>query len=118
MRHFIVETTFAVPFEQLGTLLAAYRDFIKMGHDRRWLLCSGPQVPRTGNIIIARAPSLEALQHYLAEDPLNQRGIARYRFIEFYPTLRQACIEAWVTREPYLPDLAVSTSIKNCDKRS
>jgi uncharacterized protein YciI len=100
MRHFIVELTYTVPFEQLADALPAHRDYLNAGYERSWLLFSGPQLPKTGGIIVARAPSLEALQQFFLHDPFQTRGLATYRYIEFDPVRRQPFMEAWATQNP------------------
>lgn len=99
MRHFIIELTYTMPIEQFGDALPAHRVFLTAAYDQRWILVSGPQVPRTGGVIIARAPSLEALMRYMADDPLKQRGLATYRYIEFDPVRYQPQFEGWVTSQ-------------------
>lgn len=97
MKHFIVELTYNVSAEQIAESVAEHRAFLQTGYERGWLLCSGPQVPRVGGIIVARAPSLEELQRFFADDPYQKKGLARYRFIEFEPVKRQAFLETWVS---------------------
>lgn len=98
MKHFIVESNFLLPFEQFAQRCPDYHSFMKTGYNQGWLLCSGPQLPRLGQIVVARAPSLADLQAFFAGDPHWRLGLAQYRFVEFYPTLRQSCIEEWITR--------------------
>jgi uncharacterized protein YciI len=99
MKHFIIEITYTVPFEQLADVVPEHRAFLQAGYDRGWALFSGPQVPKTGGIIVARAPSLEALKAFFAEDPFQKQGLGTYRFIEFDPVKRQAFMETWATQD-------------------
>lgn len=99
MRHFVILTTFKIPYEALGERVAEHRTFLQIGYERGWLLFSGPQAPKTGGLIVARAPSLEALQAFFADDPYLLNGLAEYRFVEFEPVKRQAFLEEWVTGE-------------------
>jgi uncharacterized protein YciI len=100
MKHFIIELTYRVPFEQLASLVPEHRAFLQAGYDRGWLLMSGPQAPRTGGIIVARAPALEDLQAYFHDDPFARQGVAAYRYIEYEPVRRQAGMEGWAAGEP------------------
>lgn len=100
MRHFIVEITYRVPFEQLEPFVPSHRAFLASGYDRGWLLCSGPQAPRRGGIVVARAPSEASLRQYFADDPYARRELADHRIIEFEPVLHQAFLEEWVTHDP------------------
>jgi len=100
VKHFIVELTYCVPFEQLSALVPEHRTFLQAGYERGWLLMSGPQVPKTGGIIVARAPGLEDLQAYFCGDPFARHGVAVYRYVEFEPVRRQAGMEGWAAGEP------------------
>lgn len=96
MAHFMLEITYTVPLEQIETKLAEHRAFLQTGYDQGWLLCSGPQNPRIGGIVIARAPSLTALQALFANDPYQIANFADYRFVEFNPVKFQPWLEDWV----------------------
>lgn len=96
MKHFVVEVTYIVPIEEIDARLAAHRAFLQTGYDQGLLLMSGPQQPRTGGIIVARAESLAALQAFFANDPYQQAGVAAYRWLEFEPVKHQALVADWV----------------------
>lgn len=96
MKHFIVEITYTVPAEQLGDTVTEHRAHLQTGYDAGLLLFSGPQVPRVGGIIVARAASLEELQRFCAADPYQLKGLATYRYIEFAPVKHQAFIAPWL----------------------
>jgi len=100
MKHFVVEITYRVPFEQLEPFVLPHRAFLASGYDRGWLLCSGPQVPRRGGIVVARAPSEASLRQFFADDPYAHQGLADHRIIEFEPVLHQALLEEWTMRDP------------------
>ncbi len=96
MKHFLVEVTYLIPADQLGETLGEHRAFLQTGYDQGWLLMSGPQNPRTGGIIVARAPSREDLIEFFRSDPYKLKGIATYRYVEFEPVKRQCFLEDWV----------------------
>ena len=96
MKHFIILSTYAVPFEQLGNNIADHRAFLQTGYDNGMLLCSGPQASKTGGAIIARASGLEELKGFFNDDPYQKKGLAKYQFIEFDPVKRQAFLEDWM----------------------
>ena len=95
MIHFVVEVTYTAPLERIDQLLAAHRAFLQTGYDRGLLLMSGPQNPRTGGFIIARAPSRDDVESFFRADPFHQEKAATYRFTEFNPVKRQPALEAW-----------------------
>ena len=99
MKHFIVEIVYLVPVEQLGETVAEHRKFLGGGYERGLFLLSGPRVPRTGGLLVARAESLEDLQAFLAGDPYQQKGLAEHHYTEFDTVLRQSFLEDWVTGE-------------------
>ena len=96
MKHFVVEVTYTASIEQIDASLNVHRNFLQSGFDKGWLLMSGPQIPRTGGIIIARSPSLHELQNFFLDDPYQKSKLAVYRFIEFNPVKRSSFIESWI----------------------
>lgn len=96
LRHFVIEVTYAAPLLAIDELLAAHRAHLEQGYRTGMLLLSGPQVPRTGGVILARAKSLEELQTFIDADPFSTRGVAKYRVVEFQPTKHQDWMKAWV----------------------
>jgi uncharacterized protein YciI len=96
MKHFIIEITYTGTPEQIAATVNEHRAFLQTGYDKGWLLMSGPQNPKIGGIVIARAPSLEELQAFFKNDPYPTRKLATYRFVEFEPIKRQPFLESWV----------------------
>jgi uncharacterized protein YciI len=95
MKHFIVEITFTAPIARIEEIVPQHRAFLQTGYDRGWLLMSGPKNPRTGGIVVARAPSLDEIQAFFGQDPYQLGQVATYRFTEFSPVKRQAFMESW-----------------------
>jgi uncharacterized protein YciI len=96
-KFFLLELTYTIPADQLGDALTEHRAFLQTGYDKGWLLLSGPLVPRTGGILVARAPSRAAIETFFLDDPYALKGLATYHFIEFDPVKRATFIEDWVT---------------------
>ncbi len=96
MKHFIVEVTYKVPFEQVLPTRAEHRAYLQTGYARGWLLCSGAQASKKGGLVIARAPSLEELQVFFQDDPYRVKELASYRFIEFEPAQYQDVLKDWL----------------------
>ncbi len=97
MLHFVVEITFTAEFARIEPIVPGHRSFLQVGYDRGWLLMSGPQNPRVGGMVIARAPSRAELEAFFRDDPYAQAGVATYRFTEFNPVKRAAFMDAWAT---------------------
>jgi len=96
MKFFIIEITYTAPMAKIDDILPAHRTFLQEYYDKGALLLSGPQNPRTGGIIVARAESLEAAQEIFSHDPYQVQKAADYRFIEFNPVKFSPIVENWV----------------------
>lgn len=95
MHHYIVEITYRVPMERIEQTVAAHRQYLQTGYDSGLLLCSGPQVPRSGGILVARAASREALEQFIAGDPYRLEQLADYRLIEFQAVKHLPLVAEW-----------------------
>lgn len=88
MKFFIINLNYLVPFERVAEVVTEHRKFLDEGYSRGWFLASGPRNPKTGGLIIARAPSIDELRGFLANDPFQSNGIAEYVYTEFEPVKR------------------------------
>ena len=97
MKYFILEGEHLVPFEQRSPeLIARHRAFLQEGYDRGHFLLSGPHIPPTGGILIARAESLEQLKEILKEEPFTKAKVMRFKTItEFNPVQHQPFLRSW-----------------------
>lgn len=102
MKHFFLEGQHLVPFEQRDpAVIAAHRRFLQQGYDRQRFLLSGPSVPPTGGVLIARASSLDELNEWLADEPFCKAGLMRFcKVIEFDPVQHQPILSAWFAKAP------------------
>ena len=100
MRHFLLEGEHLVPFEQRAPeLVAAHRRFLQSGYDEGRFLLSGPHIPPTGGILIARAESLEELRDFLADEPYCKAKVMRFsRIVEFDPVQHQPVLAGWFAK--------------------
>jgi uncharacterized protein YciI len=97
MKHFVVEATYLVPFEQIEPAIPRHRAWLQKGYDLGLFLCSGPQDPPLGGFLVARANSLAELKAMFAAEPFNIEKLASYAFKEFHPVKRQPWTEGWFT---------------------
>lgn len=95
MLHFVVEISYRVPLARIEETVPAHRAHLQTGYEQGLLLASGPQVPRSGGILLARAPSREVLEEFIARDPYRVQDLADYRLIEFQPVKHQAWAADW-----------------------
>ncbi len=65
--------------------LAAHRAMLQKYYDRKMLVCSGPQIPSHGGVVISCAPTREEVGQMIEEDPFYIHGVCDYQVIEFDP---------------------------------
>jgi uncharacterized protein YciI len=97
MKHFLLEGQHLVPFEQRAPeLIAAHRRFLQEGYDKGRFLLSGPSIPPTGGVLVARARSREELNEFLADEPFCKAKVMRFsRITEFDPVQHQPVLKEW-----------------------
>jgi uncharacterized protein YciI len=86
-KMFAVLVKYLKPLDQIDAVLAAHRAYLRTQCDAGRFVVTGPQVPRTGGLILARAESKEELRKLLEADPFHKAGVAEYDIIEFVPTV-------------------------------
>jgi len=96
MKHFIVEIVYKAPIEKINEVRDRHRAFLESGYEKGLILMSGPQVPRTGGMIVARAGSMEEIAEFLSNDPYQKEKVAEYIFTEFTPVHYQDIIKEWI----------------------
>lgn len=83
---FILLLTYKKPLAEVEKHLAAHREYLDRHFAAGTFLCSGPQNPRTGGVILCRAADRAAAEALTADDPFRIHGVAGYEIIEFAPT--------------------------------
>ena len=82
---FIVLLHYIQPLTVIETHIAEHRDFLDRHYAAGHFIASGPQLPRTGGVILAKGLNREELDAVLAEDPFHREKAASYQVIEFSP---------------------------------
>lgn len=82
---FVVLLKYVKPIDIVDQHLLAHRAFLDTLYKSGDLLCSGPQNPRTGGVLLARTPHRDTLEKLIKDDPFYQAGVADYQIIEFEP---------------------------------
>jgi uncharacterized protein YciI len=95
MKYFVVEATYLVPFERIKELIPPHAAWLQQGFDKGLFLCSGPQDPPVGGLIVARARSMADLRTMFEKEPFNVAKVASYAFKEFQPVMRQGWANHW-----------------------
>lgn len=81
---FLVEITYTRPIEEIEAQTDAHRAFLDIHMASGLLILTGPKVPRTGGILIARGgQTKDELAAILADDPFQALGLADYVITEF-----------------------------------
>jgi uncharacterized protein YciI len=80
---FVVLLTYVKPLEAVDRAMKEHMTFLRAGYRAKIFIASGRRVPRTGGVILARAPSKEELAEVIERDPFVREGIATYEIIEF-----------------------------------
>lgn len=83
---YIFDLTYKKSLEEVNAYLPAHNDYLQKYYNKENFICSGRKVPRSGGIIIANFPSLNAAQNAIKNDPFLQHGIADYHITEFIAT--------------------------------
>lgn len=99
MKHFIVEIIYTKPFETVEPIVPDHRAYLQTGYEKGILLMSGPQVPRVGGILVARADSANEVLAFCTGDPYALAGVATHRVIEFTPKSFQSFLAPWVAEK-------------------
>lgn len=82
---FIITVRYTKSIEEIDRLLQAHRDFLSRQYAKGLLVCSGPQNPRTGGIILSHAADKATVDAMIHEDPFYTEGAAEYTVTEFTP---------------------------------
>lgn len=82
---FILELTYTAAIEKIDEQLIPHRSYLDLHYSKGNLICSGPQNPRTGGIIMTTFKSREEVDVFIAADPFQVFALADYRVIEFAP---------------------------------
>jgi uncharacterized protein YciI len=93
---FLIILKYKVPIDQVERVTPAHREFLGRAYEADKLLVSGPQVPRTGGVIVARINTREEVDAFIHNDPYFKEGIADYDVIEFAPRSFHSAIASLV----------------------
>lgn len=83
---FVVLLTYVKPLDEVDVVTADHRAWLDQHVSSGLLIATGPQVPRTGGVLLARGGGTKAeLEAVLKDDPFQIAGVASYQVIEFAP---------------------------------
>ena len=81
----VITSKYIKPLEVIDPLVAEHRKFLDECYKKSQLICSGPQIPRVGGLLIANVASVDEAREIMKNDPFSIHGAAEYQFIEFSP---------------------------------
>jgi len=99
MKFFIVELRYIASLEAVQQFTESHRAFLQKLYADQVLLLSGPSVPRTKGILIARYESLEGLKAILKNDPYQQNGLVEPLYTEFAPANFLPEVSSWLLKD-------------------
>jgi uncharacterized protein YciI len=85
---FLIILTYKKTLEEVDKLLDAHRAFLAACYDQNRLICSGPQAPRVGGVMLSQLIMRDDVQAMIQQDPFWQTGVAEYEVIEFEPRMK------------------------------
>lgn len=80
---FILELSYIAPLDEVDRVRDEHMAWIAAQYADGAFVVSGPKVPRTGGIIIAKGMPRDALDAIVASDPFTREGVATYDVTEF-----------------------------------
>jgi uncharacterized protein YciI len=81
----VITSKYVKPLDVIDALVAEHRKFLDDCYKKSQLICSGPQIPRVGGVLIANVASVDEAREIMNKDPFSINGAAEYQFIEFSP---------------------------------
>jgi uncharacterized protein YciI len=83
---FVLLSRYLKPMDEIDRVLGEHRAFLDKHYAAGDLLCSGPQNPRTGGVIVTKEMTRDQVDAMLADDPFVREGCSEYTIVEFSPT--------------------------------
>ena len=91
MNLFVITLEYRADLSIIDHYLEEHRTFLNTYYEQEIFLISGPQVPRTGGVIIAKCADKKTLEMLLKKDPFYQHKLANYQIIEFEAKKHATC---------------------------
>ena len=83
---FIVLLKYSAPLDRIDAFRKRHMEFLDKFYSQNTFIASGPQSPRSGGIIIAKAYSKTEMQEIIQQDPFVVNNLATLDIIEFTAT--------------------------------
>lgn len=96
---FILLLTYQSSLREIEAALPAHQEYLDRHYKTGCFLASGPQIPRTGGVILCQGLTREAIESIIQEDPFYQQKLADYSIIEFEAKKMQPAIQAMLASD-------------------
>ncbi|WP_057875299.1 YciI family protein [Liquorilactobacillus aquaticus] len=83
---FFFSLTYIKPLDEVEKFLDKHNHYLETFYKKGNFVFSGRKKPRTGGVILCKAPTLQEAEKIYHNDPFYKEGIAKYSVIEFEPT--------------------------------
>jgi uncharacterized protein YciI len=83
---FVIILKYIVPLETIDAHRDDHIKFLDVQYANGTFIVSGPQVPRSGGVIMANAKSKAEIENILQGDPFFKHSLAEYQIIQFDAT--------------------------------
>jgi len=90
VKYYIIHITYVVPQNEVDLIRPEHRSYLSTFYEKGVLLFSGPRIPPTGGILVAKAENDDTIREMIANDPFNIKGVATYEIIEMKPAMWSA----------------------------
>ena len=93
---FVIVLDYLAALPVVDQHLAAHRAHLAEQYAAGKFVVSGPQVPRSGGVIVARCGDRAEVDAMMQSDPFIRAGVAGYRVIEFVARATCTPLAEWV----------------------
>jgi len=97
---FVIELIYKADLTEIDRAMKAHVAFLNEHYAAGTFLVSGRKIPRDGGVILAVAPSRDAIERVMQQDPFFSRGLADFRIIEFRASQRSRDLQRILDEEP------------------
>jgi uncharacterized protein YciI len=82
----VITSKYIKSLKVIDALVADHRKFLDDCYKKSLFICSGPQIPRVGGLLIANVAGVDEAREIMKNDPFTIHKAAEYQYIEFSPT--------------------------------
>jgi uncharacterized protein YciI len=82
----VIISKYIKSLEVIDALVVEHRKFLDDCYKKSLFVCSGPQIPRVGGLLMARVDTVEEAREIMKDDPFTIHEAAEYQYVKFSPT--------------------------------